>query len=344
METRAAAITRLFPDEKPYRLRQAAAAVFNVEWGSWSEATPLPETMRTRLATEVPWRSYADHLIQESADKEAYKAALKLHDGAGIETVLMRNRRGHWTVCVSSQVGCAMRCAFCATGTLGLKRNLTADEIIDQYRFWRRLMHQENMAGQITNIVFMGMGEPLANYEAVREALQQLLEHTEIGPTRITVSTVGLIPALERLLEDSEWPPVRLAVSLHSADQKTREAIMPTTYDQFLVDLADWGERYLKQFKSRRRHLTFEYLMLAGVNDSKMHADKLAHFAEKIGKVKVNLIPYNATDAAYSGTAPLDIKKFAERLTAAGLDVTRRRSLGQDIDAACGQLANKDQK
>jgi 23S rRNA (adenine2503-C2)-methyltransferase len=341
LETRQQAFARLFPDLPAYRQRQAAAAVFNVEWGSWTDVSPLPEAVRATAASEIPWITHNDHLIQESADKEAYKAALKLADGSGIETVLMRNRRGHWTVCVSSQVGCAMKCTFCATGTLGLKRNLNADEIVDQYRFWRRLMHQENMAGQITNIVFMGMGEPLANYEAVREALQQLLEHTDIGPTRITVSTVGLIPVLNQLLDDPEWPPVRLAVSLHSADQRTRERLMPTTYDVFLTDLAAWAERYLKQFKSRRRHLTFEYLMLAGVNDDADHAERLIEFAKPLGKVKINLIPYNATDAAYAGSPPDQVKRFAGWLTKAGLDVTRRRSLGQDIDAACGQLANK---
>jgi len=342
-ETRAQACRRLFPKEKNYRLKQLEAAVFNPDWSGWLEATPLPAALRESLtAAAVPWIAVTDHLIQESADKAAYKAALRLTDGQGIETVLMRNRRGHWTVCLSTQVGCAMRCAFCATGRLGLQRNLTDDEIVDQYRFWVRFMNQENMAGQITNLVLMGMGEPLANYEPVRSALNRLLDNTDIGPTRVTVSTVGLLPGLERLLDDPHWPAVRLAISLHSADQATRESLMPTTAPDFNEKLADWGQRYLRKFKSRRRHLTFEYLLLAGVNDRPKDADGLIRLATRIDKVKINLIPFNATGAALAGSDEASVKRFAERLSAAGLDVTRRRSLGQDIDAACGQLANQD--
>jgi adenine C2-methylase RlmN of 23S rRNA A2503 and tRNA A37 len=262
-------------------------------------------------------------------------------DGACIETVLMTNRRGQWTACVSSQVGCAMKCAFCATGRLGLKRNLTSDEIVDQYRFWKRYIRQMNLTGRISNVVFMGMGEPLANYENVRQALNLLLANTDLGRTRITVSTVGLVPKLNGLLDDPDWPEVRLAVSLHSADLETRQGLMPTTYDRFLDDLADWCRRYLKKFGNRRHHLTFEYLLLTGVNDDDAHAQKLAAFANQAGKVKINLIPYNATDSGFSGANEITTKHFADILRKTGVDVTRRRSMGQDIDAACGQLAGR---
>jgi 23S rRNA (adenine2503-C2)-methyltransferase len=234
-------------------------------------------------------------------------------------------------------------------------------------------------AGYISNIVFMGMGEPLANYEHVKAALRTILGYTDIGPTRITVSTVGLVPMLRHLLGDPEWPPVRLAVSLHSADEATRKRMMPSSFDGFLDELAAWAGEYFKRFESKRRHLTFEYVMLAGVNDTAAHAEALIRFARRIGKARINLIPYNFTPhhsrkgpgksegvsadaasphtvskeamgarngtgqapSAYRGSLPGDFARFEERLRGAGIDVTRRRSMGDDIAAACGQLVTE---
>lgn len=159
-----------------------------------------------------------------------------------------------------------------------------------------------------------------------------------MGPTRLTVSTVGLIPMLRKLLTDEEWPPVRLAISLHSADVNTRSAIMPSSYPQFLDDLAVWTKEYFRKFDSRRRHVTFEYVMLAGVNDTVAHAEKLIAFARKVGKVKINLIPYNDTKSQYATSESSALIAFEERLLTARLDVTRRRTMGADIAAACGQL------
>ncbi|MGB4942835.1 MAG: radical SAM protein, partial [Candidatus Moraniibacteriota bacterium] len=240
---------------------------------------------------------------------------------------------------VSSQVGCAMACTFCATGTMGFTRNLSADEIIDQYRYWMYFLdaHHE-LEQRISNVVYMGMGEPLANYANVKASLQAFLAHTDMGPTRLTVSTVGLIPMLRQLLADETWPPVRLAVSLHSADGATRTAIMPSSYPKFLDDLAEWTIEYFLKFESRRRHLTFEYVMLAGVNDTSAHADKLVAFARKVGKVKINLIPYNDTKSRYATSESVALVAFEKRLLDARIDVTRRRTMGADIDAACGQL------
>ncbi len=321
--------------------------------------------MRETAGKELSWMTVSAVRVLESVNGDTYKAVVETADQKRIETVLMKNARGHFTVCVSSQVGCAMACTFCATGTMGLTRNLIADEIIDQYRFWKYFLKERPelphlpasatpkvlQAGYISNIVFMGMGEPLANYANVKESIRAILKYTDIGPTRITVSTVGLLPMLRHLLSDPEWPPVRLAVSLHSADSDTRKRMMPSSFDGFLDDLAAWAEEYFKQFESKRRHLTFEYVMLAGVNDTAMHAEALIRFARRIGKVRINLIPYNFTPSTssgqagvYRGSLPGDFAGFENKLRDAGIDATRRRSMGDDIAAACGQLVTEKNK
>ena len=334
----------LFPEAPAFRWRQLAKALFASAWRNWGDATNLPKEMKERLAAAVPWTTYAEAVTAAAQAGDTYKTALKLLDGSGIETVLMRNKRGEWTVCVSSQVGCAMKCAFCATGRMGLARSLNADEIVDQVRFWRGFLAERGLPGRISNVVFMGMGEPLANYENVKKALKILLAHAGLGPTHITVSTVGLIPRLEALLDDRDWPPVRLAVSLHSADLATRQKLMPTTYDRFLGDLADWCRRYARRLGNRRHHLTFEYILLAGVNDTDRHAELLAKFAADAGRVKINLIPYNFTGSGFSGSAGERAEQFVRLLTDRGLTATRRRSLGEDIAAACGQLILESKK
>ncbi len=314
-------------------------ALFSESFGGFSDVTVMPKSMRETLAKELPWLSVRPAHILESKKKDTYKAIVELSDGKRVETVLMQNARGQWTVCVSSQVGCAMACTFCATGTMGFTRNLSSDEIVDQYRFWNIFLREHpKLPQRISNIVFMGMGEPLANYDNVKEVIKTILAHTDIGATRITVSTVGLVPMLKKLLNDPDWPPVRLAVSLHSADNDTRKRMMPSSYDGFLDVLAAWTADYFEKFDSRRRHLTFEYVMLSKVNDTEMHAQALIKFARKVGKVRINLIPYNFTGAVYRDSLPGDFARFQERLETAGVTVTRRRTMGDDIAAACGQL------
>ncbi len=284
--------------------------------------------------------------IQVSGNGDTHKALLKVEGDKKIETVLMANRRGAWTICVSSQVGCAMRCGFCATGKMGLTRNLSSDEIVDQYRFWQRyiaesqprLKPEATTEARISNIVFMGMGEPLANYEEVRDALNLLLAQTDLGPTNITVSTIGILPRLEQILTDTHWPHVRLAVSLHSAIPATRKQIVPTSYDEFLPSLDRWARSYIKLLGNRRHHLTFEYVMLGGVNDTPAHAKALAAFVNRIGRIKVNLIPYNLTGGKFSCSSKETIAQFLEALQKTGMTATIRRTMGEDIAAACGQL------
>lgn len=336
----------LYPDAPAFRFRQFEAALFDATQSNFSGVSNIPLSMRETLDANIPWLSLSLAHLLESAKKDTYKAIVELCDGKRVETVLMQNARGQWTVCVSSQVGCAMACTFCATGTMGFTRNLLADEIIDQYRFWRIFLSERpHLPERISNVVFMGMGEPLANYDNVKETIRQFLVHTDLGPTHITVSTVGLLPMLRKLLRDPEWPAVRLAVSLHSAESDTRKAMMPSSFDTFLEDLIRWTEEYFEKHESRRRHLTFEYVMLSKINDTEKHAEALIRFARRVGRVRINLIPYNFTGSVYRDSLPADFARFQEQLEDAGVVVTRRRTMGDDIAAACGQLivAKSDQ-
>ena len=329
----------LFPDAPAFRFRQFEEALFGVSVQSVSDISNMSLAMRETITEKIPWLSVREVRVFESVKKDTFKAVVEIAGGKRVETVLMRNARKQWTVCVSSQVGCAMACTFCATGTMGFTRNLTSDEIVDQVRFWNIFLskHKE-LSGRISNVVFMGMGEPLVNYDNVKETLRLLLTYTDIGVTRIMVSTVGLLPMLEKLLDDPSWPAVRLAVSLHSADSDTRKQMMPSSYDNFLDSLVKWTEAYFRKFESRRRHLTFEYVMLSQVNDTQMHAEALIKFANRVGNVRINLIPYNFTGSVYKDSLPGDFDRFQKRLEEAGVTVTRRKTMGDDIAAACGQL------
>lgn len=338
-EYRSIIFQRLLESLPEYRQQQLWKGLFLPIWRNWIDVVVLPKTLREALMADAAWMTLRKQHVLASKHNDTFKALLVTEDERMIETVLMKNARGHWSICVSSQVGCAMACTFCATGKMGFTRNLTADEIIDQYRFWMYfLADRQELDQHITNMVYMGMGEPLANYDQVKESLNLLLAFTDMGPTRITVSTVGLILMLKKILTDETWPPVRLAVSLHSADSETRRSIMPSSYPNFLHDLAAWTKTYFIKFSSRRRHLTFEYVMLAGVNDTKVHAEKLIAFARKVGKVKINLIPYNDTKSKYNTSESTALIAFERELLKAGVDVTRRRTMGADIAAACGQL------
>ena len=339
METRKTIFANIFPDAPAFRWRQFEQGLFDANQGSFETMTALAKDMRESLSKAMPFLSVKEVAVLRSYNGDTEKAVLELSDGARIETVLMRNARGYRTICVSSQVGCAMACTFCATGKMGFGRNLTGDEIIDQYRFWAyRLAVLQNEKERVSNIVFMGMGEPLANYDHVKSSIRTILAHTDIGVTKITVSTVGLVPMLEQILHDATWPPVRLAISLHSANVKLRQEMMPTSYPEFLQKLSAWTKNYFQKFPEARRHLTLEYILLEGVNDGEESALELARFANGIGKVKVNLIPYNTTASAYRKSDEDHVTHFQEILQERGVDVTRRRAMGDDIAAACGQL------
>lgn len=344
MVTRSSTFQKLFRDIPKFRLKQISQALFDPAISGWNDITTLPKELREELSA-VPWVSYVHSHVLESRKKDTFKALLTLEDGAKIETVLMENRRKQWTICVSSQVGCAMGCMFCATGKMGFKRNLTADEIVDQYRFWMYFLTKRlDLPQRISNIVFMGMGEPLNNYDGVKESVRTLLASTDLGPTRITVSTVGVLPSLQKLLTDPEWPNTRIALSLHSADPITRKAIVPTSFEKFIPDLKAWISEYSKKFGNRRRHLTFEYVMLHDINDTPKHAELLAQMSALLGHIKINLIPYNFTGETFKCSSPEHIKRFKNILETCGATVTVRKTMGDDIAAACGQLITLDAK
>lgn len=343
MPTRTEQFKELFPTEPSYRLKQLEQSLFDMKKNGWQDVSTLPKQMIEALAKNVPWISTTEFRRYESSRKDTYKAILQAVDGKLFETVLMENARGDWTICVSSQIGCAMRCTFCATGTMGLKRSLTVDEIVDQYRFWRYFLEKsqnaKNKMQRISNIVFMGMGEPLANYDNVKKAIHTWLAYTDVGPTHITVSSVGILSQLDKLLTDPEWPPVRIAISLHSADQKRREEIVPTTVPDFLEKLAAWSHRYNTLRGNRRHYVTYEYTLLSGINDTPEIAEELATYIRKTGSSKINVIPYNPVpEKSFTRSDRDRIVAFKEILRRHNIDVTQRRTMGDDIAAACGQL------
>ena len=325
----------------PYRLDQVRRAVFGHAVSSYDEISVLPFELRRELSRCAPILCLSLRESRVSADGLARKAALTLCDGRVVETVLLRPSPRRWTACVSTQVGCAFGCAFCATGRMGFVRDLTAEEISDQVLFWRQSMRQEGLPGRLDNVVYMGMGEPLANYEAVAESLRWLLDPKQhgIGARHVSVSTVGIPAGIERFAQD--FPQVNLAVSLHSAEDALRTRLVPANKAFPLAEISRALERYLG---SSSRKVMLEYALLAGVNDRAADADALAAFVRRLGRPElfhVNLILYNPTDGPWRPASEAEARRFQDRLLAAGLKVTLRQSLGSDIQGACGQLASE---
>ena len=284
----------------------------------------MPAALRELLAAEVPFSSLA--LADEAHSSDGtVKALFRTAEGHPVEAVLMRYRDGRRSICVSSQSGCPLTCSFCATGAMQFGRNLTASEILDQVLHFRRIE-------PVDHLVFMGMGEPLLNFDHVLEAALRL---PDVGIThrRTTISTVGWLPALKRFVDEVEQP-IRLALSLHAADPKLRSQLMPVNDRYPLPDVLAECRRY---FELRRRKVFVEYVLLAGVNDSPAHARELAALLDpKI--FKVNLIPYNPT-GMYDGSSRDAIAAFKHVLDRARIPATVRLTRGRDIAAACGQLA-----
>ena len=292
---------------------------------SYERMTNLPLELRAALADEVPFSSL--RLVSEAlASDGTAKALFHTGDERPIETVLMRYRDGRRSICLSSQSGCPLTCTFCATGRMKFGRNLTASEILDQALHFRRVE-------AVNHAVFMGMGEPLMNLDAVLAACERLPE-LGVATSNTGISTVGWVPGIERLTR--EGPPVRLALSLHAADEALRSELMPVN-DRY--PLADVLAACLAWHEARRRDVFVEYLMLDGVNDRYEQAVQLAALLQPRRAFKVNLIPYNPTDAEYRGSGRDAIHAFRTVLEQRGLRATVRLTRGRDIDAACGQLA-----
>jgi len=310
--------------EPSYRARQVW------EWTargarSYDEITTLPKALRAELSEAAPFSTLAVETERQARDGTV-KALFRTYDGHAVEAVLMRYRDGRRSVCLSSQSGCPLTCTFCATGRMRFGRNLTESEILDQVLHFRR-------AEPVNHVVYMGMGEPFLNLDAVLASARRL---PDVGVThrRTTVSTVGWMPGLRRFVDDVD-EPIRLALSLHAADPELRSELMPVNARYPLDDVLAECRRYVTL---RRRKVFVEYVLLAGVNDSPPQARALAALLDP-ASFKVNLIPYNPT-GSYAGSSRDTIERFKSVLDKARLPATVRLTRGRDIEAACGQLAS----
>ena len=317
--------------EKSFRGRQLFNWIYVKKAAQFSEMTNLSKTLREKLQSRADIGCLQLLKKKTSDGSSSAKYIFRLHDGHVIESVYIAES-GRRTLCLSCQVGCALKCAFCATGRLGLKRNLSAGEIIDQVLYIER-----DIGHEMTNIVFMGMGEPFKNYDHVIKAAN-LIKHPDgigIGYSRIVISTAGIVPAIFRFADEGHR--FKLAVSLHSAVNEDREKIMPISRKYSVEKLVEAVKYYIQKSGCRP---TFEYVIMAGVNDRKQDADALRKLIRGL-ECKVNLIPYNPTVSEFERPRAESVDQFARWLFPIQTPVSVRWSKGVDIDAACGQLAGE---
>ncbi len=325
-------LVELLADQPRYRVDQ----VWDALWRRripLDDATELPAALRARLAEQLPL-ALTSRVEAASRDGLTTKWLWATGTGAEVETVLMRSpRRG--SVCVSSQAGCAMGCTFCATGQAGFEQHLSATEIVEQV-----VRAQHASPQRVTNVVYMGMGEPLANFDPVWASIVQVHERLGISARRITVSTVGVVPGMRRLA--TAPLPVTLAVSLHAPDDELRRQLVPLDDRYPIAEVLDAAAEVAG---AKGRRVTFEYAAIRGVNDSPTQADALGRLLAAwpgVGGAHVNLIPLNPTAGFPGRASPAgQLHEFARRLQAHGVAATVRRNRGTDIDAACGQLRRR---
>ena len=341
-----AALARWFADrgEKPFRARQVSRWIHQRLAADVASMTDLAKSLRAALSAEAEIR--APRVLRDTtATDGTRKWLLDAGNGNAVEAVYIpEDDRG--TLCVSSQAGCALDCAFCSTGRQGFNRNLTTGEIVGQLWHANRALLADGLrapwveAGRapITNVVMMGMGEPLANFDSVAPALRLFLDDHAYGLSRrrVTLSTSGLVPSIDRLRDEC---PVALAVSLHAPTDELRDRLVPINRKHPLASLMAACLRYLD--KAPRDFITFEYVMLDGVNDQPQHAAALCALVRDV-PCKINLIPFNSFTGSGFATSPRErIRAFAHALQDAGIVATIRKTRGDDIDAACGQLAGQ---
>lgn len=332
-------LERILANEPKYRIRQIKEAIFKNLIEDWSEAISLPLELREKLAKNYPLE--IDGKIFSSKDNTTKKALITLRDGLKIECVLMRHKGGRNTVCVSSQVGCPMRCSFCATGKGGFKRDLTSFEIVEQVLFFSRYLKMKNE--HVDNVVFMGMGEPFLNYENVMEAVK-ILNNQEwgfsIGSRHISISTVGIIEGIEKIAK--EPLQLNLAISLHAPNNALRSKIIPANKKCPVEKIIKVVDKYLEK---NGRKVMFEYIMIKGFNDSQFHARELAALLKKMKSRLwfVNLIPCNENEG-FKPSRIEQIAKFIKTLKSLGISAIQRYGFGDDIKGACGQLSANQRK
>lgn len=318
----------LLAGEPRYRVEQVWQGLWN-EGQALGDITTIPKTLRARLAERFAGGLEVVNDVQ-SDHGATRKWVFRLADGSTIETVLM-GYEDRVTVCVSSQAGCAMGCTFCATGQAGFTRHLTAGEVLEQVMFAARAAAPR----RLSNVVFMGMGEPLANYNVTMSAVRRLHEYRGLSARHLTVSTVGVAPAIERMAR--EGLPLTLAVSLHAANNETRDELVPLNRRFPLERL---HEACVNWMAATGRRMSFEWALIDGVNDTDRALDELAPYARSL-RAHVNLIPLNPTPGyLVLGSSTQRVREFRDGLLERGVNATVRNTRGRSIDAACGQLAN----
>jgi 23S rRNA (adenine2503-C2)-methyltransferase len=315
-----------------YRLTQIYRAATKELAPSFAAISVLPLKLREELTRKLKFSSLELEHEATSGDKQTTKLLFRLADGKEVEAVLMRHRGGRTTACISSQAGCALKCDFCATGQGGFFRNLSSLEIFDQAVDVARRARAEGRT--LTNIVFMGMGEPFLNYDRVMESVALLNDAAgfNLGARHMTISTAGVVTSIDRFTD--EGIQVNLAISLHAADDTLRTKLMPINKKWPIGKLMAATRAYVAR---TRRKVFYEYILLGGINDS---PDDARQLADLLGGPlhHVNLIPYNATDAPYRRSSPAATSRFQEILRERGVPSTLRHTMGDDIAAACGQL------
>jgi len=324
--------------EKPFRATQIIKWIHQHGVDNFDDMTNVSKALREEMASYAEIRAPEVAIDDKSADG-THKWLLRLDDGNCIEAVFIPEE-GRGTLCISSQVGCALDCTFCSTARQGFNRNLTVGEIIGQLWLAKKIL-QPNPEDErvITNVVMMGMGEPLLNFEKVVKAMELMLDDNAYGLSkrRVTLSTSGVVPALDRLKDRIE---VSLAISLHAPNNALRDKLVPVNKKYPIKELLDSCLRFMEG-KANREKITIEYVMLDGVNDSDENAHELSALLKDI-PCKVNLIPFNPfPETRYKRSSNNRIHRFRDILENAGLIVMTRKTRGEDIDAACGQLAGK---
>ncbi len=333
--------------QPPFRLNQLLNSIYKENTLEYSKITNLPKELRQIISDEFGDQILTLKPVSESKGRQVHKVLFETKDGERVEAVRMtyytNAERGHKldSLCVSSQSGCAMGCKFCATGALGLKKNLTEDEIVDQVLwFTKQGIH-------INNIIFMGMGEPFSNADEVFKAIHTLTDPKFVGmsPRKISVSTVGVVPGIERLMR--EFPNVNLALSLHSPFEEERTEIMPVTKAYSIKKVM---EAVSKHVQTTNNKVFISYLVLGGINDTAKHAESLVKLIRNQGPKSylyhVNLIMFNPgpTIGTFKRANPETVRKFKEILDSSHIGCTIRKDFGVEIDAACGQLYAKYSK
>lgn len=335
--------------EKPFRATQVIKWIHQHGADDFEQMTDLSKALRAKLQDEAEIRVPTVSLEQKSADGtrkwvldlDNVSTASKQTAGIGnkVEMVFIpEDKRG--TLCVSSQVGCSLDCSFCSTARQGFSRNLSVAEIVGQVWIARKMLERDGLGERLTNVVMMGMGEPLMNYKSVIQSVNMMMDDNLYGLSKrkVTISTSGVVPAMKRMFKDTD---AALAVSLHAPDDKLRNELVPINKKHPIADLMEQCDAYVES--GHKRHVTYEYVMLDKVNDTREHAHELAKLL-KGREAKVNLIPFNPfPNSGYKRSSEARIKEFKRILNSYGIFTFPRRTRGDDIDAACGQLVGKVQ-